>query len=424
MWGVEITMRILFCSVFLSIAFLAPCTSAMAGEGKSTNETSPENQPILEMMRQNRWTSATMALTREIERRPGDAYLWFLQGNCARRQEDYKTAGEAYRKCLELDPDQNKARFNLALLRSFPGAPDYHLVRAIEEMEEVLRRDPAHPAARYYLGNFLRRNEKFERAEEVLRDSMKSEPSDWRAWTELARLYFKQKRLEEAQAALADGRARFGETVDWAAQEREVTLEWVKEEMRKSEYTLAARALAELRRQFPEDKELLFLDTFILMDSGDVKKAEKQFKALLGDPKWDEAAKTNLARIYALEGTQLETAKAYIGEIQKKYRIPSAQMHILWMLIYAKEGKPEVARNSFIIAGRLLNYTPDDPELGGETPESLPEEFQYAAALLEWKQGKPEEASRWLSYLNPKPSTLLFRYVEALKKQASGASPQ
>ncbi len=396
------------------ISFLSVFTAA-----NTTTDTLTRDEIIAAVKRrldEKNPRAASSLVEKGLKIYPDDAYLWFLKGTCAKQQENLKTAAQALQRALELNPGLSKARFNLALLRSLPGTPDYNLPQAIADLEGLIKADPDFNKAYFYLGFFYRRHEKYDRAEFYLKKTLKHEPGRWNTYPQLARVYLARDRIDEAQSILNAGRKKFTTGVEWDRIELDVYGNWIKRKMRACKYFIVQPVLTRLLKRHADDKELIYLEGFIFQEKGAVENAERCYNTLLSDGHYGGAVRLNLARMYALEGIHLEKAGRYLKDVNKTLKKPTWEIQVVWMLIHIKQGKLSAARNNFNIASKLLHYFPQNPDESAK-PENLPEDFQYAAALLAHKQRNKAETGKWLHLLNPNPQTALCHYVEALRQK-------
>ncbi len=146
------------------------------------------------------------------------------RGDRALARGEFAGAVAAFRAGLELAPENLALRQKLATSLSLTGdAPG-----AVQQLQELLRRDPTFPSAHYTLGVLLQANGQTDLAIERFASAVRFEPSYLHARLQLANTLRSRGRFESARAQYAavmelDPRvaeARFGEAISLAALKR------------------------------------------------------------------------------------------------------------------------------------------------------------------------------------------------------------
>jgi tetratricopeptide (TPR) repeat protein len=128
-----------------------------------------------------------------IDRSQVDA--WKALGQALRRKPDFDGAVDAYRRAVELNPNDNETRNGYATLLIEARYPE----RAIKESEQVLRRDPANAAAQMNIGYAYLKIGEFDKAETAYRAAVADDPKSPAAHYDLAIALKMKDQLEAAQ---------------------------------------------------------------------------------------------------------------------------------------------------------------------------------------------------------------------------------
>jgi Tfp pilus assembly protein PilF len=124
----------------------------------------------------------------------------------------YDAAEEALNRALELNPGAGRPLLNLGTLfyqagethvreEEFPEASEA-FIRAIEYLQESIRREPLAPMAYHHLGAALYRMGGYEPAEAALREALRLNPAFDDARLVLINVYTRQSRYDDALAEL------------------------------------------------------------------------------------------------------------------------------------------------------------------------------------------------------------------------------
>jgi tetratricopeptide (TPR) repeat protein len=97
------------------------------------------------------WGEAALVLDRALELEPESAALHRRRGDLCRRTGERPRAERHFAAALALDPDDDETRLKHALLLADLERVD----EALTELDEVVRRDPENPVARYHRGLLL-----------------------------------------------------------------------------------------------------------------------------------------------------------------------------------------------------------------------------------------------------------------------------
>lgn len=187
--------------LFLIAAGAAGCS----GEDRSTDQrsTPPIPERLAEMDRD---------LVEHIEQRvsavreeTGNADRWLQLGLLYEAHEVYGPALECYERAVELDPDQPRAWYHLALMQSETGDP----ASGIVSLERVSELEASYVPALWRRGFLLLESGRLDEAESTLLEARRIAPRDAAAQSGLARVALQRGDAEEAvrilEALLADG---------------------------------------------------------------------------------------------------------------------------------------------------------------------------------------------------------------------------
>ncbi len=274
---------------------------------------------------------AIKKLERAIAAGPEDARCRLLLGICrSNDKSDVRGAADEFRRAAELAPDDAEPIYLLAVLATEAGEPDEALALA----ETALARDEGHVPARILRGRVLRESGRVDEAEAELervlagaapadawyergklrlqdgaaaeavgdlRRAIELDPTDTRAWFNLAAALRRLKREDEARQAQDDfellrpifSRSPHDHETDPRARvarlrkilERfpamwQAHLELARAEMAAAGPSAARVTLEEATRQFPAVVEIRSLLRLVLEHAGDVSGAAREREAI------------------------------------------------------------------------------------------------------------------------------------------------
>lgn len=94
-------------------------------------------------------SKAIAAFRKALQIDPENADIRVGLGLAYRSDTDFSAAEEEFRRAIELMPEHIEARLNLAVLYADTG----HLTKAREQLKKILQIEPDHPEAREFLNN-------------------------------------------------------------------------------------------------------------------------------------------------------------------------------------------------------------------------------------------------------------------------------
>ena len=203
---------------------------------------------------------------------------------------------------LRLDPEAPQLHYDLGL--AYKMQDNRALARPELERAEAL--DPKAPEAPLALGMLSMQDGRYEDAARELEASLKLRPQNGDAWATLGSVYNKLDRLEDAETALHQAIEKLPEQPD-----PHLTLAAVYVKEQKAAEAAAERKQAAQLMRGNMNRQRAEVATHAgesLLKSGDLAGALVQFQdALTFDPKYGQAHE-GLARVYAAQGRQAESA--------------------------------------------------------------------------------------------------------------------
>jgi tetratricopeptide (TPR) repeat protein len=139
-----------------------------------------------------RLIDARDCLDHYLEQRPNDVKALMGRAFIWDRLQHYADAVRDYRRAVELDPDNDRARFRLAENLLITGPPQ----DAVEQFERLRERNPEDVKARLGLARAWRSVGRIDEARQLLDELLRQDPQNVGALTERGRLA-----LEEGQAS-------------------------------------------------------------------------------------------------------------------------------------------------------------------------------------------------------------------------------
>jgi Flp pilus assembly protein TadD len=138
------------------------------------------------LLQQGSLNAAQNALERYAKERPADSRGCLALGITLASQRDQPEAARAqFERCLELDPANTEAKYQLGLVCKSQG----DTARAVELLEDVTTRSPRHAQALRELGALYFQTGADARARDVLERAVAIDPQDAETHFQLGRLY-------------------------------------------------------------------------------------------------------------------------------------------------------------------------------------------------------------------------------------------
>lgn len=151
------------------------------------------------------YASADHWLARSLERDPKDVQAWYYLGRIKYNENRFEEAVTAFRKCLDLDPRNVKAKDNLGLAYQGLGrtADALDAFQAAINWQEPSLDKNAGPFLN--MGILLLEKNQVDQAMKYLLNAAAIAPNDSRTHEQLGKAYSRQDQFEKAQAELEKG---------------------------------------------------------------------------------------------------------------------------------------------------------------------------------------------------------------------------
>jgi tetratricopeptide (TPR) repeat protein len=271
----------------------------------------PQNEGALEQLSQllideGRANDAIELLGKAADR-ADSAALYDLLGDAYAQTHDYVKSEVAYKKAVEVDPDEATHRKGLAqTLLTEEKFPE-----ALEEYKRLAELDPENPENYLRLSQIYRHTSQFDLAEAAIVKAKQISPGNLEVLYNEALLYDAQGRLDDAAHVLADAIAGVRGQTDASTNPNALAILY--EELgriyrEKEDYTSAEHSYEEMAKLGPEEAkraQMLLIDAY--RDSHDIDRAMAETqKALKGNEK-DRGLQVTYA---ILQGEKMQTADA------------------------------------------------------------------------------------------------------------------
>jgi len=145
------------------------------------------------------WKDQFSLFSVTVRTSPNSAKAHYNLGVAYEDLGDLDAAMEAYRRALEIKPDQPEPRRNYGLALLTKGRPD----QSLEQLNVAARLDPNLPDVFNDIGAALRRLGRLEEAAEAFQEEIRLRPEAWRAHYNLGTLRLDQGRPREALSSLS-----------------------------------------------------------------------------------------------------------------------------------------------------------------------------------------------------------------------------
>jgi tetratricopeptide (TPR) repeat protein len=153
---------------------------------------------IAELDQKRDWPGMLALARAQLQREPGRAEWWFLQGYALARQEQHAAAIESYQRAIRLSPEDEGSWMALAESQSALG----QMERAIQTYRQVLRYRPESAQAYLALADLYQRQGQTDLALPNYRESVRYDPDLVRGWYGLAMAYHRTGQGERRDEAL------------------------------------------------------------------------------------------------------------------------------------------------------------------------------------------------------------------------------
>lgn len=140
---------------------------------------------IVELEQKQDWPGMLALARAQLQREPGVAEWWFLQGYALARQGQHAEAIQSYERALRLSPEDESSWLALGRSQSELGQAG----RAIQTYRQALRYRPESAQAYFALGDIYQTQGRPDLAITNYRESVRYAPDSAQAWYGLAAAY-------------------------------------------------------------------------------------------------------------------------------------------------------------------------------------------------------------------------------------------
>jgi predicted CXXCH cytochrome family protein len=141
---------------------------------RSDEDFLPALVSLAQLLEQSNPQESRQLLEQALQRHPQDALLEHAKGLMLVRAQDYPAALGAFTRAAELEPDNPQYSYVLAIALHGSGQPE----AAIARLQDLLKRQPQHRAARMALFNYAQEQRDAELIQQVLGDLWEINPDD------------------------------------------------------------------------------------------------------------------------------------------------------------------------------------------------------------------------------------------------------
>jgi tetratricopeptide (TPR) repeat protein len=204
-------------------------------------------------------------------RDPKDMESWLSLGRLYRVSSDSVEAEKAYKRAMEIDPNNEDALTGLALVYSDVGDTK----KAIEMLRVVTERDPS-PRTLEALAQSYDQMRDYKSAVEVLKKAVDVSPDNPRFKRELARALLLSEQFDEALKL-------YNQIASEDPKDAQTQLRIAEIYRQKREYDKARQALDKARQLDSENLDVRYEEVNLLADQGKTDEAIKSLKSMLDD---------------------------------------------------------------------------------------------------------------------------------------------
>lgn len=186
---------LVFCAACAQVA-LEAVTPVIAAFASHQDQTTART--IVELEKKQDWPGMLSLARVQLQREPGRAEWWFLQGYALARQEQHAAAIESYEKALRISPEDEGSWLSLGQSQSALGQTG----RAIQTYRQALRYRPESAQAYLALADLYIRQGQPDLAIPNYRESVRYDPDSAKGWYALAAAYHGTGQRERRDEAL------------------------------------------------------------------------------------------------------------------------------------------------------------------------------------------------------------------------------
>ena len=153
---------------------------------------------IVDLEKKQDWPGLLGLARVQLQREPGRAEWWFLQGYALARQEQHAAAIESYEQAIRISPEDEGSWLSLGQSQSALGQAE----RAIQTYRQALRYRPESAQAYLALADVYQRQGRPDLAVPNYRESVRYDPDSVQGWYGLAAAYQQTGQREGRDEAL------------------------------------------------------------------------------------------------------------------------------------------------------------------------------------------------------------------------------
>ena len=153
---------------------------------------------IVELEKKQDWPGMLRLARAQLQREPGRADWWFLQGYALARQGQHAAAIESYQQATRISPEDEGSWLALGRSQSALG----QMERAIQTYRQALRYRPESAPAYLALADIYLQKGQVELAISNYRENVRYDPSSVQGWYSLAAAYQSTGQRERRDEAL------------------------------------------------------------------------------------------------------------------------------------------------------------------------------------------------------------------------------
>jgi tetratricopeptide (TPR) repeat protein len=186
---------LVFCAACAQVALMSVTPTIAALARHLDQRTARE---IVELDKKQDWPGMLRLARIQLQREPGRADWWFLQGYALARQGQHAPAIESYRQAIRISPEDEASWLSIGESESALGQTE----RAIQAYRQALRYRPESAQAYLALADLYIQQGRPDLAIPNYRESVRYEPDSAQGWYGLAAAYQRTGQRELRDAAL------------------------------------------------------------------------------------------------------------------------------------------------------------------------------------------------------------------------------
>jgi len=186
---------LVFCAACAQVALMS-VTPMIAALARHLDERTASE--IVELEKKQDWPGMLGLARAQLQREPGRAEWWFLQGYALARQGQHAAAVESYQQATRISPEDEGSWLALGQSQSALG----QMERAIQTYRQALRYRPESAQAYLALADLYQRQGQPDLAIANYRESVRYDPDVAQSWYGLAAAYQSTGHHERRDEAL------------------------------------------------------------------------------------------------------------------------------------------------------------------------------------------------------------------------------